>query len=105
MKTLQHPSIQKCPYLYDLWNQLSKSSFRLKLKSKNWQHLKIINNLLEPFKEKDCICDIRVTFDVEENYYDIYLVFSQAINQKIEMSIAVTGVYLAFFNVCLICPL
>jgi hypothetical protein len=45
--------------------------------SKTSQHLKIINNLLEPFKEKDCICDIRVTFDVEENYYDIYLVFSQ----------------------------
>ena len=45
--------------------------------SKTSQRLKIINNLLEPFKEKDCICDIRVTFDVEENYYDIYLVFSQ----------------------------
>ena len=45
--------------------------------SKTSQHLKLMNNLLDPFKEKDCICDIRVTFDVEENYYNIYLVFSQ----------------------------
>ena len=45
--------------------------------SKSSQYLKLISNLLEPFKEKVCICDIRVTFDVEENYYDIYLVFSQ----------------------------
>ena len=45
--------------------------------SKTSQYLKLISNLLEPFKEKVCICDIRVTFDVEENYYNIYLVFSQ----------------------------
>ena len=45
--------------------------------SKTSQHLKIINNLLDPFKEKDCLCDIRVTFDVEDNYYNVYLVFSQ----------------------------
>ena len=45
--------------------------------SKTSQHLKIINNLVDPFKEKDCICDIRITFDVEENYYDVYLVFGQ----------------------------
>ena len=45
--------------------------------SKTSQHLKIINNLLEPLKEKDCLCDIRISFDVEDNYYNIYLVFSQ----------------------------
>ncbi len=45
--------------------------------SKTSQHLKLISNLLEPFKEKDCVCDIRVTFDVEDNDYNIYLVFSQ----------------------------
>jgi len=45
--------------------------------SKTSQHLKIINNLLDPFKEKDCLCDIRVTFDVEDNYYNVYLVFGQ----------------------------
>ena len=45
--------------------------------SKTSQHLKLMNNLLDQFKEKDCLCDIRISFDVEENYYDIYLVFSQ----------------------------
>ena len=45
--------------------------------SKTSQHLKIINNLLDPFKEKDCLCDIRIFFDDEDNYYNIYLVFSQ----------------------------
>ena len=45
--------------------------------SKSSQYLKLISNLLEPFKEKVCICDIKISFDVEENYYDIYLVFSQ----------------------------
>ena len=45
--------------------------------SKTSQHLKLMNNLLDPFKEKDCLCDIKISFDVEENYYDIYLVFSQ----------------------------
>jgi predicted house-cleaning noncanonical NTP pyrophosphatase (MazG superfamily) len=45
--------------------------------SKTSQHLKIINNLLDPFKEKNCLCDIRISFDVEDNNYNIYLVFSQ----------------------------
>ncbi len=45
--------------------------------SKTSQHFNLINNLLDSFKEKDCICDIRVSFDVEDNYYNVYLVFSQ----------------------------
>ena len=36
-----------------------------------------IERMLEHFKKKDCICDIRVTFDVEDPDYNIYLVFSQ----------------------------
>jgi len=45
--------------------------------SKTSQHLKLMNILLDPLKKKDCLCDIKISFDVEENYYDIYLVFSQ----------------------------
>jgi hypothetical protein len=45
--------------------------------SKTSQHLKLMNNLLDPFKEKDCLCDIRISFDIEDNYHNIYLVFSQ----------------------------
>ena len=45
--------------------------------SKTTDYNELIYNILERFKEEDCICDTRVSFDVEENYYDIYLVFSQ----------------------------
>jgi len=45
--------------------------------SKTSQHLKLMNNLLDPLKKKDCLCDIKISFDVEENYYNIYLVFNQ----------------------------
>ena len=36
-------------------------------------YLNIIKELIEPFKEEDCVCDIRVTF--EDDMYVIYLVF------------------------------
>ena len=39
--------------------------------------IEFIERMLEHFKKKDCICDIRVTFDVEDPDYNIYLVFSQ----------------------------
>jgi hypothetical protein len=45
--------------------------------SKTIDYNELIYTILERFKEEDCICDTRVSFDVEENYYDIYLVFSQ----------------------------
>ena len=45
--------------------------------SKTPDYNELIYSILERFKEEDCICDTRVSFEVEENYYDIYLVFSQ----------------------------
>ena len=39
--------------------------------------IEFIERMLEHFKKKDCICDIRVSFDVEDSDYNIYLVFSQ----------------------------
>jgi hypothetical protein len=45
--------------------------------SKTPDYNELIYSILERFKEEDCICDTRVSFDVEENYYDVYLVFSQ----------------------------
>jgi len=41
------------------------------------EYNELIYIILEQFKKKDCICDIRVSFDVEDNYYNVYLVFSQ----------------------------
>jgi uncharacterized protein (DUF2237 family) len=37
----------------------------------------LIYTILERFKEEDCICDIKISFDVEDGYYNVYLVFSQ----------------------------
>ena len=39
--------------------------------------VELMESILQHLKEEDCICDIKISFDVEENYYDIYLVFSQ----------------------------
>jgi len=38
--------------------------------------VEFIKRILQHLKEKDCLCDIKVSFDVEENNYDVYLVFS-----------------------------
>lgn len=45
--------------------------------SKTTDYNELIYRILERFKEEDCICDTRVSFDVEDNYYNVYLVFSQ----------------------------
>jgi len=45
--------------------------------TKQTNHMKILKELVEPYKKEDCICDIKVSFDVEDNYYNVYLVFSQ----------------------------
>jgi len=39
--------------------------------------VELMESILQHLKEEDCICDIKVSFDVEENYYDVYLVFGQ----------------------------
>ena len=45
------------------------------------KYLNIIKNLIEPFKEEDCVCDIRVSF--EHDSYNIYLVFgTEELNDK-----------------------
>ena len=42
---------------------------------KQSKYLNIIKNLIEPFKEEDCVCDITISFGYES--YNIYLVFAQ----------------------------
>jgi len=45
------------------------------------KYLNIIKNLIEPFKEEDCVCDIRVS--LEHDSYNIYLVFgTEELNDK-----------------------
>ena len=56
---------------------LRESIRRILNESKTPDYNELIYNILERFKEEDCICDTRVSFDVEDNYYNVYLVFSQ----------------------------
>ena len=39
------------------------------------KYLNIIKDIIEPFKEEDCVCDITISFEYES--YNVYLVFSQ----------------------------
>ena len=50
-------------------------------KEKQPKYLNIIKNLIEPFKEEDCVCDITISF--KHDSYNIYLVFgSEELNDK-----------------------
>jgi hypothetical protein len=45
------------------------------------KYLNIIKDIVEPFKEEECVCDIKVSFD--DDMYDIYLVFGvEDLNSK-----------------------
>ena len=86
-KIYEYTGIKLIPYWHNIQDN-TDSYFRLdaiKLKydgegnvineseEKQPKYLNIIKNLIEPFKEEDCVCDIRVTF--EDDMYVIYLVF------------------------------
>ena len=38
------------------------------------KYLNIIKNLIEPFKNEDCVCEINVLYDEEDDMYSVYLV-------------------------------
>ena len=86
-KIYEYTGIKLIPYWHNIQDN-TDSYFRLdaiKLKydsegnvineseEKQPKYLNIIKELIEPFKEEDCVCDIRVTF--EDDMYVIYLVF------------------------------
>ena len=39
------------------------------------KYLNAIKNLIEPFKDEDCVCDINVSYDDEDDMYSVYLEF------------------------------
>jgi len=39
------------------------------------KYVNIIKNLIESFKYEDCVCDINVSYDDEDDMYSVYLVF------------------------------
>jgi hypothetical protein len=43
-------------------------------KKSNYVH--VIKQLVEPFKDEDCVCDINVSYDEEDDMYSVYVVAS-----------------------------
>jgi len=94
-KIYEYTGIKLIPYWHNIQDNID-SYFRLdaiKLKYDNLgnvineseekqpKYLNIIKNLIEPFKEEDCVCEIRVTS--EDDFYIIYLVFgTEELNDK-----------------------
>ena len=39
------------------------------------KYLNIIKDIVEPFKDEDCVCDINVSYDDEDDMYSVYLEF------------------------------
>jgi hypothetical protein len=47
------------------------------------KYLNAIKNLIESFKDKDCVCDINVSYDDEDDMYSVYLKFGvEDLNDK-----------------------
>ena len=46
-------------------------------KEKNSNYLEIIRELIEPYKKEECVCDINVSYDDEDDMYSVYLEFGK----------------------------
>lgn len=56
---------------------------RLNESKEETNYLPFIENIVEPFKEDDCICDIDMWYDDEDDMYLVYLVFgTEELNDK-----------------------
>jgi hypothetical protein len=40
------------------------------------KYLKVIESILEPFKDKDCVCDIKAKYKEEDDYYFVNIIVS-----------------------------
>jgi len=50
---------------------------------KRSNYLNIIKDIVEPFKNDDCVCDIDMWYDDEDDMYSVYLVFgTEELNDK-----------------------
>ena len=46
-------------------------------------YIPIIEEIIEPFKNEDCVCEINVLYDEEDDMYSVYLVFgSEELNDN-----------------------
>jgi hypothetical protein len=68
---------------------MNESTDESKSKEKKPKYLNIIKDLVEPFKDEDCVCDVRVLYNEEDNMYLIDLnMGTEELNDKF---IAVIG--------------
>ena len=44
--------------------------------NKKSNYVNVIKQLVEPFKNEDCVCDINVSYDEEDDMYSVYVVTS-----------------------------
>jgi hypothetical protein len=50
---------------------------------KRSNYLNIIKDIVEPFKNDDCVCDIDMWYDDEDDMYSVYLIFgTEELNDK-----------------------
>jgi len=51
-----------------------KDKFMKESENKKSNYVNVIKQLVEPFKDEDCVCDIDVSYDEEDDMYGVYVV-------------------------------
>jgi hypothetical protein len=66
-------------YTYTPWyveNCEDEVEFMNESENKKSNYINLIKELVEPFKNEDCVCDINVSYDDEDDMYSVYVVAS-----------------------------
>ncbi len=66
-------------YIYTPWyveNCEDEVKFMNESENEKSNYLNVIKQLVEPFKNEDCVCDIDVSYDDEDDMYSVYVVAS-----------------------------
>jgi hypothetical protein len=64
-------------YIYTPWhveNCEDEPEFLNESENKKSNYVNVIKQLVEPFKDEDCVCDIDVSYDEEDDMYGVYVV-------------------------------
>jgi hypothetical protein len=62
-----HKTVSKCE---------GKDEFMNESENKKSNYVNLIKDIVEPFKNEDCVCDINVSYDDEDDMYSVYVVTS-----------------------------
>jgi hypothetical protein len=66
-------------YIYSPWyvDECEDEATFLNESKEETNYIDFIKEIIEPFKNEDCVCDITVNFDEEDDMYGVYLITSQ----------------------------